>query len=147
MKRLSLILFVLLAQLAFSQKYPIHYKIVYNLENNHDVSQRTYYVTIHQAKLKKDKTNELEMHIVGLEDYDPHGKTFRYSSFKLNEANEYLRSSTNFFNLLSHYFPLQFSIAEECIIRRICTQYPAVNPGAKEANISAIPAYMHPKTA
>lgn len=86
------------------------------MENNHDVSQRTYYVTIHQAKLKKDKTNELEMHIVGLEDYDPHGKTFRYSSFKLNEANEYLRSSTNFFNLLSHYFPLQFSIAEEGIL-------------------------------
>src|SRR5690606_25893007 len=114
-KFLFLSLFVL-SQVGFAQKMPLHYKIVQKTDQNGDLSEQTYYISIHETKEKKGKQKILELRIDGMEDIDLKDSTVSYSSVKTEDMGNYLSSSTNFFHLMRSYLPIRFTIEKQGLV-------------------------------
>ena len=109
MKNIAIFFFVLFAQLAFAQKYPIHYKIVETNVSNDQSTQMTFYISIRESS-NTEKQKHLELSIDGIEQIDLKDQSVIFSTLKTDEIIDELGSSSNFLGFVQSYinYPLSF---------------------------------------
>lgn len=108
MKNIAIFFFVLFAQLAFAQKYPIHYKIVQTNVNDNSSTQMKLYVSVHESR-NANKQQQLELSLDGIEEIDLKDQSVNFSTFKTDKLSDGLDISSNYKNFIISYinYPLK----------------------------------------
>lgn len=109
MKNIAIFFFVLFAQVAFAQKFPIHYKIVETNVSNDQSTQTTFYISVRESR-NTEKQKQLELSLDGKEEIDLKDQSVNFSTLKTAELLDGLGSSPNFLGFVQSYinYPLTF---------------------------------------
>src|SRR5690606_29763250 len=109
MKNIAIFFFVLFGQLAFAQKYPIHYKIVETTVSNDQSTQTTFYISVRESS-NTEKQKQLVLSLDGMEEIDLKDKSVNFSTLKTDDIINGLGSSSNFLGFVQSYlnYPLTF---------------------------------------
>src|SRR5690606_39336716 len=86
MKNIVIFFFVLFAQLAFAQKFPVQYKIVQTNVNDDSSTQMTLYVSVHETR-NANKQKQLELSLDGIEEIDLKDQSVNFSTFKTDKLS------------------------------------------------------------
>lgn len=116
MKNIVIFFFVLFAQLAFAQKFPVHYKIVQTNVNDDSSKQMTLYVSVHESR-NANKQQQLELSLDGIEEIDLKDQSVNFSTFKTDKLSDELGISSNYRNFIISYINYPLNTKDNILVQ------------------------------